>query len=99
MVIVCQEGVYLMASELGYYFYPADYLQTLGPSQFGVNLYAMPTQQHFDPERAVFLVVEAAGGVKRLILAHPWQDAEHYRVCAGRITLIDRREKRVQAFS
>src|SRR5262245_51200600 len=88
-----------MASELGYYFYPSDYLQTLGPSQLGVNLYAEPTEEHFDPERAIFLVVDATEDVKPLTFVHPWQGAERFRVCAGRIMIMDRREKVVEAFS
>jgi hypothetical protein len=88
-----------MVLELGYYFPPSNDLETLGPGRLEVNLYHQPTQQHFDPENAVFLVVEPDGEVKHVTLVHPWHGLTEFRVCPGRITLEDRRGKTMHAFS
>jgi hypothetical protein len=88
-----------MVLELGYYFPPDNQLELLGPGRLEVNLYHQPTERHFDPENAVFLVVEPDGEVKHVTLVHPWHGPTEFRVCTGRITLGDRRGKTVQAFS
>jgi hypothetical protein len=88
-----------MKDELGYLFGGAQHASALGYLELEVNLYAKPTQEHFDPEEATFLVASQYGEIEHKVIAHPWHSAKKYRVCVGRIILRDRVGKTVEAFS
>ena len=85
--------------ELGYFFYPPPVPGHPGHPQMDVTLAATPSYEHFDPVRASYAVAARAGGVETLIVSHPWSQRRRYRVCAGRINLVDRQGKAVEAFS
>lgn len=88
-----------MANELGYYFHPAEQPAVLGYPQLDINIYDRPTGQHFDPIEVNLFVVGPGQGLDKLIIRHPWSGPRQYRVCPGRITLYDRRDKVVVAFT
>lgn len=85
--------------DLGYYFHPNDDADHPGHPRLDVILRATPTERHFDPVRASFVVASTSGGTDKLVVHHPWGLGQRYRVCAGRINLMDRRGKPVEAFS
>ena len=85
--------------ELGYYFYPSRDPEALGHPGLDVRVYAEPTTEHYDAERAEFRILGSKGNLEELIIVHPWGAAEQYQVCLGRIVLRDRKDKVVQAFS
>ncbi len=87
------------AEELGYSFLPAAEPHVIGHAQLTVVIRPAPTEKHFDPEVAICTVAVASGGVMPLRLHHPWILDTTYRVCAGHITLEDRKGKQVNAFT
>lgn len=88
-----------MSETLGYVFHPQPDPHALGYRGLGFNLYARPTEWHFDPEQATLTVVQHEGGTGRLTLKHPWEGATVLRVCAGHVELRDRRDQTVEAFT
>lgn len=84
--------------ELGYVFYPASNPHALGHPRVDVNLYDLPTGEHFDPQEMTLPVDDPIQGVGQLTLYHP-ADPGPYRVCIGRIAIIDHLKKEVEAFS
>ena len=60
---------------------------------------AVPTYRHFDPQKVQFQIVSSTSDIEHISIHHPWTLGERYQVCAGRIFLIDRKAKRVEAFS
>lgn len=89
-----------MSETLGYVFHPQPDPRALGYRGLGFNLYARPTERHFDPEQATLTVVQhAEAGAARLTLNHPWEGATVLRVCAGHVELRDRRDQTVEAFA
>ncbi|MEJ2149397.1 MAG: hypothetical protein P8Z40_07935 [Chloroflexota bacterium] len=85
--------------ELGYLLHGRQHPSELGFPELTINITSQPTGQHFDPEHVVFPVVDPLGQIGHLTVFHPWRQGKTYRVCAGRIVLRDRLNKRVEAFS
>lgn len=85
--------------DLGYYYHPPSDPTVFGHPQLDIQIPAEPTERHYDPEHANFLVMSPEVGVDRLIITHPWRGLPRWQVLAGRIILEDRREKIVEAFS
>lgn len=88
-----------MIEQLGYYFHPSRQAGSPGHPQLDINLVEEPTRQHFDPQRATFWVVGSDGDVVQVTILHPWRGQQRLRVCAGRIIMVDRKGKMVEAFS
>jgi hypothetical protein len=88
-----------MPEQFGYYFHPARQAGSAGHPQLDINLYEEATKEHFDPQRATFWVVGSDGDVVQTTIRHPWRGQQHLRVCAGRIIMVDRKGKVVEAFS
>lgn len=84
--------------DIGYNFHPGPAKRFPGHPQLDIFLRDEPTLRHFDPEQVHF---EIAGSsqAETLVVTHPWTGARHYRVCADRIYIDDRKKKRVEAFS
>ncbi|MBN1220229.1 MAG: hypothetical protein JXM69_14975 [Anaerolineae bacterium] len=61
-----------------------------------INVYAIPTEKHFDPQQVNFPIFTADGRIEHLIVIHPWRQHTQFRVCVGRIAMRDRKEKIVQ---
>lgn len=85
--------------ELGYYFHPRRYPHAPGHPQLDVVLRPAPTGRHFDPQEIRLKVVSRHGGVEKLTLRHPWGPAKPYRVVAGMVSVRDRKDKVVEAFT
>ena len=81
---------------LGYSLHGKPYPHAPGCSQLDVALRAEPTGHHFDPERVHLLIATPAGDVQSVTITHQGRGPETMRVCAGRVALEDRLEKRVQ---
>ncbi len=88
-----------MTRDIGFFFYPSTEGYPLGYPQLEIHLYDDPTQRHYDPERADFVVAGLEGGRERLTISHGWHGPKSYRACLGRIMLHDRKGKVVEAFS
>jgi hypothetical protein len=88
-----------MTQTLGYLFHPPIDARALGHDGLDFSLYDQPTLAHFDPEHATVIAVQSNGGVGSTVLAHPWGGPEVLRLCAGHVTLRDRRNHTIQAFS
>lgn len=84
--------------KIGYlYHYPSLDHPT---DKFRLDVYvtAIPTEKHFDVLH-VFLNAESRfGGLERLKVTHPWEFQSSYRVCAGKVILEDRKDKKEEAF-
>ncbi len=90
----------MATSELGYHFYPKRYAHSPGHPRLDVVLSAKPSEEHYDPERLRVRVTSIHEGVEYITLHHPWHSkTTRYRMCAGRVTLWDRRGKEVAAFT
>lgn len=88
-----------MSVELGYKFYSPKGPAALGHPRLDVNIYAQPTGEHFDPQRASFQVAEPGDGVDELKVTHPWHGQRRLRLCAGSIVIQDRHRKTVEGYS
>lgn len=81
----------------GYHFYSRPYPHAPGCTHLDVALRAEPSRQHFDPEKIHFTAVSPAGDiVPMMVTLSTVTGPEPTKVCAGRIVLIDRLDKRVQ---
>ena len=87
-----------MTRDLGYYFHPPDDPAMMGYLRLDIQIPAEPTERHYDPEKASFLVLAPEVGVDRMVVAHPWRGPRRWQVLVGRIILEDRREKIIEAF-
>ena len=87
--------------DLGYHFHPRRDPSDPGHPRLDVVLRPAPTQRHFDPERIRFSVVSDRQGIEFLTVHHPWRGwpGRRYRVCAGRVTWWDRKEKAIGALT
>ncbi len=84
--------------DLGYRFDPAN--PPAQPyDQLSVWIRALPTEHHYDPENVCCQVVSAQEESVTLKVRHPFSGAPAYRVGIGRVTLNDRKGKRVEAFT
>ncbi len=89
----------LAAPEWGYVFYPGPSPKFSAHSQLDVNIGAVPTDQHYDPEQLVVPVIRQDGALQNTIIYHPWRGRHHLRVGCGRIVIRDRKNKTVEAYS
>ncbi|MBK8903805.1 MAG: hypothetical protein IPM53_21670 [Anaerolineaceae bacterium] len=85
--------------DLGYFFYPSQIHHYPGHPQLDVILTEKPTERHFDPTKVQFQIVASQARAEHLTVRHPWTAGEKYRVSAGRIFIVDRIDKKVEAFS
>ena len=85
--------------DLGYIFYPYQTLDHPGHPRLDVIISAEPTYHHYDPQKIHLPIVSSTGDIGHISVYHPWTLQKKYRVCAGRINLIDRKGKQVEAFS
>lgn len=92
-------GGTLREPDLGYYFYPPPAPGHPGHPRMDVTLARTPSYEHFDPVRATYFIAARKAGVETLTVCHPWSQGKRFRVCAGRVSLVDRRGKTVEAFS
>lgn len=85
--------------ELGYSFFPREEPHDIGHSELKVIIRPMPTERHYDPETLTCTIAPHSGGTETLRVHHPWVLDTTYRLCAGHVTLEDRKGKRVVAFT
>jgi hypothetical protein len=86
--------------DLGYQFAPPEYPHAPGSPRMAINLYEIPTCQHYDPEQLALQVINKDGFPDSLTVTHPWpQGDEIYRVCVGHATLKDRTNKVMGAYT
>ncbi|MEZ4591286.1 MAG: hypothetical protein R3D55_09090 [Chloroflexota bacterium] len=85
--------------DLGYIFYPSEFSHYPGHPRLDVILTTEPTERHFDPSKVQFQVISAQNHLEHLTIHHPWTGGARFRVCAGRIFITDRINKKVEAFT
>jgi hypothetical protein len=88
-----------LAEELGYFFHPVENDALHGNQQLDVNIYREPTEKHFDPEQLTIWAVDSKHQVNRQTISHPYQGHKQFKVSVGRISLRDRKDKVIEAFS
>ena len=84
--------------KIGYlYHYPSLDHPT---DKFRLDIYisSIPTEKHFDVLHVITNIESQYGGLERLKLTHPWKFQSHYCVCAGKVILEDRKDKKNEAF-
>lgn len=81
---------------LGYSLHGKPYPHAPGCSQLDAVLRGTPSGRHFDPEKIHLTTANPAGDVQRVTITTQARGPETMRVCAGRVALEDRMEKRVQ---
>lgn len=86
------------SDQLGYSFYPPEAPYDFGHAQLKVVIRPEPTGEHYDPE-SLTCHVAGRSGLEPLHVHHPWTLEQTYRVCAGHVTLDDRKGKQVVAFT
>ena len=84
--------------DLGYIFFPATHDDALGHPRFDVVLQTQATERHFDPLSVTFSA-KSRSGVEHLSIHHPWNDSQSHKILAGRIIVLDRQKKEVEAFT
>ena len=69
--------------------------------KFRLDIYlsSTPTEKHFDVHHAYFTVEAPNKTIERITVTHPWVFQKKAHVCAGRITLEDRKKKKEEAFT
>ena len=85
--------------DLGYIFYPPENPNDPGHPRLDIRMQDKPTYQHFDPEHVLVNVFSTTDGLETLKLQHPWTGSDHFRVFPGRVTMQDRLNKTVAAFT
>jgi hypothetical protein len=85
--------------DLGYIFFPSELPHHPGHPRLDIILTEVPTERHFDPLKVQFQIVSPPNQANHLTIHHPWTAGEKYRVGAGRIFILDRIGKKVEAFS
>ena len=84
--------------KIGYlYHYPTVDHPT---DKFRLDIYlsSIPTEKHFDVLHVITNTESQYGGLERLKVTHPWDFQSLYHVCAGKIILEDRKDKKDEAF-
>ena len=89
----------LAVPEWGYVFYPGPSPKFSAHSHLDVNICAVPTDLHYDPERLIVPVIRQDGALQSTIISHPWRRGHHLRVGCGRIVIRDRKNKIIEAYS
>jgi hypothetical protein len=87
------------ACELGYEFTPFPSPEEIGYQLLTVNIFSIPTEEHYDPERMDLIVFTADGNMRRMAITHPWHNRKDYQLAVGHIILRDRKAKVVEAFT
>jgi len=85
--------------ELGYFFYPPENPHDPGHPRLDINIRAEPIYRHFDPEHVLINVFSTSDGLETLKLQHPWTGVDRFRIFPGRVTMQDRLNKTVLAFT
>jgi hypothetical protein len=85
--------------ELGYYFSPPAQPDEPGHPRLDIYLRDRPTLQHFDPEQVISWIIDNNGFIEKISIYHPWSGLQRYRLCAGRIFMIDRKDTKTEAFT
>ena len=80
------------------YFIHLKILNHWAIRRLDINIYEQPTGMHFDPHQVDFPVGDPGSGIINLSLFHP-TGQERYNICVGRIAMINRAGKRMEAFS
>lgn len=64
-----------------------------------IFIFPEPTEQHFDIERAQFLVSTKEGDIENLVVSHPWVFEKEAQVCTGLLQMKDRKGKKEEAYT
>ena len=84
---------------LGYRFSPPAYDNAPGGERLEMLICRDAPDVWAGLEQARMMVVSKDGLPEELTLYHPWTFMRQYRVCPGKITLIDRREDQFTVFT
>lgn len=92
----------LLEQEFGFDFKPRVSSHTPGYKRVDIIIHDSPTYSHFDPEKVCLSTLSVEGCVESLIIHHPYSlilSKKKHRVCAGTVTLTDRKGKNVDIFT
>jgi hypothetical protein len=65
----------------------------------GFNIFSNPTLEHFDPKQGIVPIITPKGEIEHLKINHPWTYNKEYKVAAGLIEIVDKKNIKVEAFS
>jgi len=85
--------------DIGYFFFKKGTGDSFNTPAFGINIYEHPTLNHFDPDHADLYIVNSEKELELLTVFHPWTRRKEYQLAPGLITISDRVEKKIEAFS
>src|SRR5262245_41126297 len=82
---------------VGYLTHDLAYPHAPGCGVLDVVLRDAPSGQHFDPEKIILAIARPSGDIQHTVItSHSYTGSGPLRVCAGRVVLVDRLDKRVQ---
>lgn len=82
--------------DLGYVFYPPLKEAIFGGTRFDVIFHEQPTLRHYDPQ-SLRCTISRSERIETMLI-HYATLPDHYRIIAGRIILVDRVNKHIEAF-
>jgi hypothetical protein len=85
--------------DFGYAFEPDGSPDRPAHRRLTVVLRPAPTHAHYDPEHVSLPIFAPHGDLERLTVYHPWNGGPEYRAGPGRVILVDRVGKKVEAFT
>ena len=83
----------------GYLFISPPNSQSPGAERLEIYIHKTPTNHHFDPLKVRLRVASAQTISEPIVIHHPWQFETSFQVVAGVIEIMDRKGKKVEAFS
>ena len=84
--------------ELGYRFEHFADPHAVGYRAVDLNIYSVPTEQHFDPDHVVVPTVNGEGTIAHTSIVHPWHGKAFYQLAFGNIYIRDRKGRVVELF-
>jgi hypothetical protein len=84
--------------KIGYLYHFPTVEHPTDKFRLDVYISSIPTEKHFDVLHVTYSVESPYGGFERLKVTHPWEFQSPYRVCAGKVILEDRKDKKDEAF-
>ena len=85
--------------EIGYLFHYPSLDHPSEKFRLDIYLSTHPTEKHFDVLKASFSALTSHGPESSLEIYHPWKLTQQIQVCAGQVTMEDRKGKKELGFT
>jgi len=84
--------------KIGYLFHYPSLDHPTDKFRLDVYVSSIPTEKHFDVLHVFVNTESQYGGLERLKVTHPWEYRNPFHICAGKVILEDRKDKKEEAF-